>query len=378
MNMIKHEKNPGSSMSNIFRNSLLGLSLLFLPACLDTIDIDTPISNQESLVIQGRLVVGETSLAEVKLSKLFNFTAEGKQPVNARSATLFDEDNNSIELEDRGLGNYSLQISADDPNFQVISGKSYGIRVNTFDGRTFESALEKANPVPEMQSIDYRLVAREIVNPAGTLTTQELLQYTVTTPIRSAEVISDNIRLGWDYFHTFKVNDTPFQQGIEQKVCYLTQNLNVTDIKVVDAGALTADLLENYELYETIVSRVYGEGLYFNLIQESLSESAHEYFTQVAENTGRTGNMFEAPPGKVVTNIRNINDPDDEAFGFFYATQQDTLRKFVDPELIGSPPAYCPPPGGLLRENGTCADPICCDCISVPNSSTAKPHYWVE
>lgn len=352
------------------------VSVMF-SGCLDAIDIETPVNNEESLVIQGKLVVGDPSVVEVSLSRLFNFTAEGRRPVNARSVTLFDENNNTIELEDFGLGSYYLSIPANHPDFRVSLGNSYGIKVVTFDGRTFESTLETANPVPRMESVTYRLVERELINAAGTVNTVNFLQYSVNTPLSVSEA-SENVRLGWEFLHTYKVNDTPISSNVEQKVCYITENLNVTDIQVIDASVLTADRINNYPLYETAVSRVYGEGLYFTLVQESLSETAHEYFYQVAENTGRTGNMFEAPPGKVVTNIRNVNDALDEAFGFFYVTQQDTIRQYVDPALVGSPPSYCPPPGGLVRENGSCAEPICCDCQSASNSTTIKPAYWTE
>lgn len=374
---MKTQKGGRTKAFFYFLSGLLGLWIALLPACLDVIDIETPIDNQESLVIQGKLVVGSPSLIQVKLSKLFNFTAEGKKPLNAQSVIVFDEDNNRLELDDRGLGNYRLIIPADHPTFKVELGKKYGIQVKTFDGRTFESAMEQADPVPAVELLDYQLVQREVVNQAGTTTQQEYLQYLITTPLRHAEA-QRNVRLGWEYEQTFKVNDTPFQQNVVQKVCYITENLNVSDIKVVDSDALSGDRLENYELFETLVSRVYGEGLYFSVIQESLSETAYEYFTQVAENTGRTGNMFESPPGKVVSNMRNVNNEEDEAFGFFYVTQQDTIRKYIDPATIGAPPAYCPPPNGIVRENGSCADPICCDCLSVPNSTIQKPSFWVE
>lgn len=370
MGFIKNNKAP------FFGIALAGL-LMSISGCLDQIDLETPLSTQNSLVVQGKLVMGSPSVVKVRLSRLFSFTAEGKRPVNAQSVILFDEDNNSVELEDDGLGNYSLEIPANDPRLLVEAGKSYGIQIRTFDGRTLETDLEKASAVPSIESVDVRLVQREVINAAGTANLVEFIQYSVNTPLRTSEA-GESVRLGWEYTHTFKVNDTPFQQGVTQKICYITENLNVTDVKVVDAGALSGDRLSNYDLYRTGISRVYGEGLYFTLIQESLSETAYEYFRQVAENTGRTGNMFEAPPGKVVTNVRNINDETDELFGFFYVTQQDTLYRYVDPELVGSPPAYCPPPQGLVRENGSCADAICCDCRSVPNSTTIKPSYWVQ
>lgn len=372
--MQLHQIRPGSILLYTF----LAVAFTFLSACLDEIDLDTPADNQESLVIQGKMVIGEGSaLVQAKLSRLFNFTAEGKKLVNAQDVLLFDENNHELKLEVEGLGNYRLLIPADHPTFKVELGKGYGIRVRTFDGRTFESALEKADPVPSVSSLGFRTVEREFVNPAGSTSRFTFIQYFIDTPLRTSEA-GNTVRLGWEYEHTFKVNDTPFQRGIDQKACYITQNLNVTDIQVIDASALSADSLYHYQLYELQLSRVFGEGLYFSVIQESLSETAYEYFTQVAENTGRTGNMFESPPGKIVSNFRNIADEEDEAFGFFYVTQQDTFRRYVSPQSVGAPAVYCPPPGGLTREDGSCADPICCDCLSVPNSTVQRPVYWVE
>lgn len=363
--------------AKLWLSGLSGLLIFFLSGCLDVIDIETPSNNLESVVIQGKLVVGSPSHVNVKLSKLFQFVADGKQPVNARNVLLLDENNNGIELEDQGLGSYALTIPANSPDFQVELGTPYKIQVNTFDGRTFESSMEIGEAVPKPESINYRLIQREALDAIGNVRSQEFLQYNVNTPLKSTDA-NNNVRLGWEYQYTYKVNDTPFQFGINQKICYITQNLNISDVTVVDASELASDRLDDYTLYETRVSRNYGEGAYFTAIQESLSETAYNYFRQVAENTGRTGNMFEAPPGKVISNIANIADETDETFGFFYVTQQDTIRTFVDPELIGAPPNYCPPPNGLTREDGSCADPICCDCSSVPNSTTEIPDFWEE
>lgn len=353
------------------------IMVLVLAGCLSEIELETPAANQESLVIQGKLIVGNPAHIDVKISKLFTFSADGKQPVNARKVVLIDENQQEIELEDRGLGNYALDIPASTAAFDIELGRPYYIRVETFDGRTFESATEEALPVPEIADVNYRLVTREVIDLLGKPIDIEVVQYSVDTPLRS-DAGRESTRLGWEFFHTFKVRDTPITANTDPKTCYITQNLNITEIKVVDADALTADTLRDYEIYETNFLRVFGEGLYFTTIQESLTETAYEFFTQVAENTGRTGSMFEAPPGKVVSNIRNINDENDEAFGFFYVTQQDTMRTYVDTLLIGDPDHFCPPPGGLLRENGSCREPICCDCLSVPQSTVFKPGYWMH
>ncbi|MEZ4994834.1 MAG: DUF4249 family protein [Saprospiraceae bacterium] len=357
--------------------SIFGMLLFTLAGCLDEIELETPAANQESLVIQGKLIVGDPAHVEVKVSKLFTFTADGKQPVNARKVVLIDEDQREIELEDRGLGNYSIDIPANYPSFSIDLEKPYYIRVETFDGRTFESAPEQGLPVPKIAAVNYQLVTREVIDLLGKPVDVDFVRYSVDTPL-STDAAGRNIRLGWEYFHTFKVRDTPISSNTTPKTCYITQNLNIAEIRVVDASVLTADTLRDYEIYETNFMRVFGEGLYFTTVQESLTETAYEFFTQVAENTGRTGSMFEAPPGKVVSNIRNINDENDEAFGFFYVTEQDTLRTYVDTLLIGDPSHFCPPPGGLTREDGSCREPICCNCLSVPQSTIFKPGYWTH
>lgn len=357
--------------------SLFAVLLLTMAGCLSEIELETPAINQESLVIQGKLTVAEPAHIEVKISKLFTFSADGKKPVNARSVVLINEDQQEIELEDRGLGSYALDIPAGSAAFAIELGKPYYIRVETFDGRTFESAPELGLPVPKIANLQYQMVTREVLDVLGRPADADFVSYSVDTPLRT-DAAGSNIRLGWEFFHTYKVTDTPPSSSVSPKVCYVTQNLNVAEVQVVDADGLTADSLRNYELYETNFMRVFGEGLYFTTVQESLTETAYEFFAQVAENTGRTGSMFEAPPGKVVSNIRNINDENDEAFGFFYVTQQDTMRVYVDTLQVGDPDHFCPPPGGLLRENGSCAEPICCDCLSDPKSTTVKPDYWMH
>lgn len=368
----------GLNISNrIRRVSLCGLLALFmLPSCLDVIQIEIPEGERNRLAIQGKLVVGSPSYVEVKISKLFDFTVIGKRPVSVESVSLVDEDQNTIDLRARESGNYTLVIPADHPTFKVELEKYYWIHVITRDNRVFESEMEKGTPVPRIDSLNYRIIAAEVLDGRDELRDQKTVQYNLSTPLSVAESeVRPNLR--WEATRTFKVLDSPYQIWIEQKTCYVTQDLDVPTLRTLSSSNLSTDYLANHSIYEGLITLHYGEGLYLTAIQESLSENAYTYFRQTTENVNRTGSMLESPPGTIITNIRNVNDTSDRAFGFFYVTEQDTARVYVSPQAVDNPRFYCPPIRGIQeRISGECAELICCDCASVENSTTKVPDFW--
>ena len=88
---------------------------------------------------------------------------------------------------------------------------------------------------------------------------------------------------------------------------------------------------------------------------------------------------------KLQSNVENINDPDEDVFGYFYVSQATDIRVKVD-----SVRTYCargPAQGGTdlvgdcvldprTRRPEVGADPLCCDCRTVPGVSTVKPDWW--
>lgn len=363
-------------MVRILTMGLFVLTSTFLVvSCLDRIDITVPPSGQEQFVIQGKMIIGSPTRIQVRISRLFDFTANTRSPIKARWVRLYDEDGNYLEMEDAAEGNYVLTIPENNPEFPARLNRAYYIELATFDNRTFRSEMERGMPVPRADRLTYERVFLPAYDAQGRVVPMEHVQYRLSTPL-TADENSPRTYLNWLPEWTFKVNDSPYQAHVQQKVCYITESLAVTSFNSLDPNVLSQNYLEGQVIYESLILRKYAEGLYFTVIQESLSETAYEYYRQIGQNTERGGNVFDEPPGSVVSNIRNIEDDKDKAFGFFYVTQQDTVRTYVNPQSIGSPPNYCPPAGGIVNQSGNCADLICCDCLSVPNSTTVVPDYW--
>lgn len=353
---------------------LYALTLLSFSACLDKIDLTIPEREQENLIIQGRLLKGDPSRIDVLVRKLFNFEGIDKAvPVFGTKVTLLDDAGNSFELKIvKDLGEYNLDVPRE---FPVETGKSYTLRVELNDGRVYESDMEPILPAPRAEGLTVTDVTRREINAVGELVPLNFLQFRINTHL-SAPGLSEKARIKWDIEHTYKLIDSNSDLP-EPRTCYITETQSLDQIKLFDGESITEDILTDRPLFEIHPDFRFASGYYLTVYQQSLTPGAFEYWDKVRQLVDRTGNMFEAPAGKISSNFHNVDDPDEEVFGYFYASDIDTVRFFVSPQRAGSvtrlcPPNVPPPPGG------GCAVPLCCNCLVQENSTIQRPAYWIE
>lgn len=357
--------------------------LLFVtPSCLDEINFDRPTTIENGLAIQGKLVKGNPSFVRVTVRKIFDFS-DNARLINVKSATLTDEDGNSLDLDSRQEGVFIEEIPDDHPDIKIEYGKSYKLKVETFDNRIYESSLEELLPVPAPTDLKVKRIVKEGVDGLGNIVDREFLAFTIDTPLSLSEE-GNNVKLLWELEATYKLSDTPenytFRNcfpvrvtNLTNKTCYITSS-PVQNFVPLDGRTINQKFIEGQTLYETIITSLFAEGYYFTAFQQSMSNSAFEYWSQVNQVLSRTGDLFEPPAGKVTTNFVNVNDPNDDIFGYFYATEEKLIRVYVSPESVGNPPVVCPAP---LTEDGR-ADTNCCDCRTAGNADTERPDWWVE
>jgi len=345
-------------------------------SCLDQINLPAPAGTIDALVIQGKLLYGEPSVLRVQVNRLFDFTAGTTLPVNVSLVEVEDDEGVVLRVPEVGLGVYAVTLPSGMPQMDVAFGKSYRLHVVARDGREYVTSFETLYDVPVPESVHLDTIQVDIVNAIGQFVKDDLFLFSISTPIIGPST-GEKSYLKWDIERTYKITDTPISPAIPSKTCYVTENVVGTQLKVVNGNDFNTDFIEEFPLVQSSITFVYAEGLYLNVLQQSLSPGAFEYWNQITQLVERSGNMFESPAGKIVSNFENTSDPTDEVYGYFYATTQDTIRFYVDPTTLGLPLA-CPPPGGLIAEDGSCAAPICCNCLSVSRSTTTKPNYWTE
>ncbi len=362
-------------MKNKYLGYFFSLILIVFSGCLEPIELDIPKGFQESLIIEGKIVKGEPSTFELYVSQLFNFTPESGGRINARDAIIMDEDGNEMEIDPVGQGVYFYEFTEEDP-IKIEFGQSYKVQIGTFDGRVFESTFEPLLPGPEIANLRFEKIEKESLLPDQSIRIDSFIQFRIDTDL-SAPGMTEKSYLKWDLQRVYQVTDFPIPADRDRRVCYISENVDVTNIRIFNGPGQAGDRLNNFELVDERLSRKFGEGYYFIVVQESLSEAAYNYWDNNKKVVEREGDIFADPAGKVKSNFVNLTDPNEEAFGYFYATFQDTVRAYISPEFAGNQPSPCPSPG-QVNEVGMCIDNLCCNCASLPNSVTVKPYFWID
>ena len=351
-----------------------------LSTCIDPIDFEVPDGLSDSLVIQSRVVLNEAPYIELSVSRLFDFSPESRRPVSVRKAFLFDDENNEMELETRTPGFYRDDLNETTP-IQPRIGQSYRIRIETFDNRILESTSDLLYDNQQPDQLEVALVSELVLNPIGVFVPTDRIQLSIYTPIDA----QSGSGLYWEVDNVFQITDSPNHTNpspaFPKKTCYITKTADVNEIYVLDPSELANDRIDDYKLLTSNIDFRFGEGLYYQVRQYSLSPQAFNYWNAVDILSEREGNLFDSPVGEIKSNFVNLNDPEDQVFGFFFATKETVVRLKVEPDFVGNIRPLCPPlPESMCStspgEGCTCG--LCCDCLIDPDATTIKPDYWID
>lgn len=361
----------------------LAILMVLLWGCLEQIDLEVAPEFQFNTVIQGKLVQGSPSTVFVRVSRLFDFTFNGRAAISVRYVRLFDDQGNQVDLE-RGnvVGDYVLELPKDDASMQIEEGRSYFIEVATFDGGVFRSEAETIRPVPQISDLTVEPIQKEILSADGTLRDEPFMEFQLTTPL---DVSTEETYLRWISERTIKLTDTPEANVVPDdnqpnKTCYITESGSIRNIPVGSSTTFSGQIVD-FPIYQEPVNYRFAEGYMLTVYQESLNRGAYEYWRNIGTLINRQGTIFEPPVGQVQSNMVNTEEDGVQPFGYFYVTRQDTARIYVSPEVAGNPAMQCPVPPPEMPPPGFryCdANPLCCDCLSVPGSQVAPPDFWVE
>ena len=348
---------------DIYIWSILCVFISISGGCLDDIDLKVPPEQQETIIVQGRLIKKQDHAhIEVQVTNLFDFTPESRRTIVLRSAEIFEKNGGKRSLEKTTLNTYTTRVELNDPTFPIEYGNEYWIRVETLEDQVFTSIPDMLFRVPKTDTIRFEYLPKED-NP---------FQINNNVKFFASGNILDNVddkksRIRFFKRKTFRVTDCLKQ------LCYVDNFTNLDNIVTLDGNTFPDYKYKDLEVFKDFVSFEYAQGNYFSLFAESLSDQAYQYWNESSSLFLRTGNMFEEPVGTHFTNIRNEDqEAMDNVFGFFYATQIDTFRLYVDSSLVGTPLLACPP----LRKAPECLP--CCNCLGMTGSSLEKPDFWIN
>ncbi|MBX2815380.1 MAG: DUF4249 domain-containing protein [Saprospiraceae bacterium] len=331
--------------------------------CLDSIDVRLDEGLQEGLVIDSKLVAGEPSVFTLQTSKIFNYELESGRLVTMKRVILQNDLGESLEVPTRRTGVYRLEIGAEDA-FTIEDGVSFRVLIEQVDGSSLQSEFDPLWTITRPSMASKKLVESIRLDADGREVVTPVYEISTTLTNQSSEP-NASARLKWDFVETFRIIDD------EDKICYLSNNRDVLNVKVFDTNFLTEEGW--VPLFDRFIDPFMARGYYIQAIRESLSEPAFAYWKNVETVVERDGGQFEPPAGRLQGNFSYSSElqPAD-LFGFFYATRTDTSRIYISPEDAFFPTPFCEIPVPRPPQFP------CGDCLEHPRATLVKPAWWTE
>jgi len=363
-----------------------------ISGCIENFDFDAD-SVGGQLVVEG-LITDQNELQQIRLSRTFDFDTTVNQFVDNAIVSVSDDMGNVYNFTNAGNGMY---IS--DELVGAI-GRSYKLSFRTSDGNFYESNFQMMKAVPEISSIYYERGTKQTFNEAGVIVDEDIVEIFVDT--KNFESDPATLLLDWEAIYeirTFPEDNAFFPTGMgAPAICFdplPCSGYEVTEFIPLDPDVIFLNCgneieqvdectccdcwrtvfnpnvllnenesrdLKRFKVAEfQALEEIFGNKFRFIVSQFSLTNDAFVFYRSLKLQRENTGSIFETPPFKINSNIKNIDNEDEDVLGFFTAS----AMKSDSIEIVGGELSNLIP-----------FEDLTIDCRNFPNSSNVRPENW--
>ncbi|MCB0667303.1 MAG: DUF4249 family protein [Saprospiraceae bacterium] len=317
---------------------ILILLILFLDIrCIDPIEIEVSRDFKNSLFIESKLLVSDTSIVRLRVTPVFDFTANSVKQINLRDAWLESENGDHYQIPEIEPGLHVGIIHSSTSEIVINRELSYKVGIETFDGRRLSSKLEPILSTPEIGEVTFKVINKvvPVESRVERVDTLKFFQFLLSTNLQPIDG-SSNSDLKWDFEQIIKVSNSLGKVQWHRKNVF---NLFFTpQISLLDGSAFATNAeVSDYAIFDTRVDSRFAEG--FNLIvyQEAISKNTFKFYSQINQSVSRTGGIFDPPAGNAFSNFQDENGLMEGVLGIFYASERSSKVICISGESAGSP-----------------------------------------
>lgn len=355
-----------------------------IDSCVERINLSISDSDLP-LVVDGG-ITDEQGPYQVKLSRAAKVGGDltTLKPLFAKQVTIFDDQGNSEILQLVGEGVYQTLA------FQGVTGRQYFIRIETRDGKVYESVPEAIRPSGSVDSVYYEFLSTQPDNaptkygfkvysdfngyPQG----ENLFRWTFTgtfrvqthpeartTPAGEGRIPDPPACSGWVYSRFTGLNQIGSCSCCECWPSSLTEQLPLLSdntialngqFKKIEIGYVPLDYWTMFD--KTMITAK----------QLSISQAEFDYWKIVDQQATGGSNLFQPATGKAKSNII-IKNGAEEVLGYFTVAGVSKKVIFIDRTSV---------PQGYQTEIPTTLEvPVNESCLDAfKNSTTQQPADW--
>ncbi|MGL4632525.1 MAG: DUF4249 family protein [Leadbetterella sp.] len=357
--------------------------VILLNSCIEKVDLDFSI-DKDLLSVDG-------SLSNLEGDQFIKIT---RNPISKSSSpTIIPEEQAIVSILEKNGAEYkcieTIKGSYKIPsNLKTKVGAFYKLRFILKNKETYESNYQEFKQTPEILEdtvvFDPELVSDVLKNKPG-----HKIYISLNDPLSSG----DNYMWRWKLFEKQNVcatcnggkysstlgrcvlNQELVNQGISYDYncssdCYeirYSSELNVFQDLYTNGGTIKNRLVAEIPFYEST-------GFLVEIQQYNISKESFVYFRSLMEQSKSNGGLVDVPPSPLISNINNVNNPNESVGGYFLVGNVKTKRIWVPRKenatpqfLIGRP--INPEPPSL---NG----PPLATCIESLNRTKIRPLGW--
>ena len=342
---------------------LASFTLLVLPSCVDELDVTTD-REIKNLVVEG-YVTTEPGPHEIIVSRSAKYGSvfEGfNRRETLATVRIRNSKGEQVFLEEIDPGSYFTP-----EGWKAEVGESYTLLISTRTGARYNSIPEEVLPAPELESLEVRYKEQASASDV-------LFEYGAEVYATFNDPPEEQNFYLWRNRGIYKLVSFPQNFvtvnffGTETPApkdccsdCWVTEYDGDPTLRLFKD--FNFDGLSNTELVAFIKDDgyKYKEKYRISVDQLAISRSTYEFFNLINEQLSITGGIFDPPPSEIKGNILNLDEPDVEALGYFFAADVSTKSVFLDRSII---------------EEFRIEEQLNDDCRVIDGASTIRPDFW--
>jgi hypothetical protein len=306
--------------------------LVLVAACKQAYEPPAIKTNHNYLVVDGVINTLPDSETTIRLSRTRNLTDTIiTSPETGASLQIEAKSGATYQLLPQDAGVYSIDHLSLNPN------DLYRLRIVTSGGGQYLSDFVPAKQTPPIDSLSWK-------------------QNEDVTIYASTHDPSNQARYyRWDYLETWHYKaflETNYGLGVSNGIIFFRddtnqinncwQTLRSTEIVLASSLRLSEDVIDRFPVAVIPKNDSKLDIRYSILVRQyALTEDAYHYWDIVRKNSQTLGTLFDAQPGQLTSNIRNLANPSEPVLGFVSACRIEEKRLFIsNAELFNwkSPP----------------------------------------
>ena len=312
---------------NLRKHLIFLLLVCMLCRCIDP--YSPKLNAFESLLVVDAFLTNENRSYNVRLSR--TIPAQNIKPsmVSGALVIIKDENGNNSQLQQTSAGIYKT----DSLLFQGEIGNTYTLYIKTAEGTEYQSEPCLMYPVQQIDSV-YFVKDQEISNN-GSETNQGIR---ILLDSRSGE---ENKYFRWIYNEWWKFsvpNPKEFNYINEQTITNVDQIKQVCWKNNISSEIIiqSAEFGQSAGIEKKPILFIASDKSDRLLIQYSievqqlsLSKNEYEFWDHMQQINVSGGDIFEKQPFSIVSNIHNINSPNEQVLGYFQVSAVNKKRIYI-------------------------------------------------